>query len=646
MLSKKKESSTGINDGIAGKYVKRDTPPMLRNYHTPVRQNVRRSVKTPAFYAPQQASTNAYRSPNVQQSPVNQDIRSFPQRHSNSYHQSLGQVTSGVQNANLAENNSHAGSSSSLESGSESGQSSGYQSASSVTRKLSGNLTNLATVGEDFDESSHFYHGNINPDLYSQYDENYQIQQHHQEIRNLYAQKSLQQNLMGGAPKDKPVAVTSASGGFSGQEEMPLPHGWTIDWTVRGRKYYIDHNTQTTHWSHPLEKESLPTGWERIESKEFGVYYVNHIQRTAQYQHPFASGIPTCSMMGYQPRPMTALEYRPSRQPNVLVPANPYLNSQIPHWLHVYSRGAPEHDHKLKWDLFRLNELEHFDALLVRLNRQDIENIVLKYERFRSALSLEIERRNKEKDSYVSVKSNDKDSPELSQNPPTVGGNQSLVLANNLGMQTASNEQYRQIVQKTEPQQAMYMQSHTNEIPRVGQPQLTYSQPTGIYGPTRIMVNTTYDQKQLELERERQSQQQQRFQLRQQYLQCHAQQNKQWYPNMPQYNVPFQIRHPIQGVRPSSLPSSTPPQITEQTPQQKSLQLIRQQTAPVQLQPVQYVHQTTMSQPSIPSSQQIISHPSVTNQILSSKNQSNTGQTDEPVSSQQTALTQNIETKV
>ena len=43
-------------------------------------------------------------------------------------------------------------------------------------------------------------------------------------------------------------------------EEMPLPPGWSIDFTLRGRKYYIDHNTQTTHWSHPLEKEGLPTG--------------------------------------------------------------------------------------------------------------------------------------------------------------------------------------------------------------------------------------------------------------------------------------------------------------------------------------------------------------------------------------------------
>lgn len=61
--------------------------------------------------------------------------------------------------------------------------------------------------------------------------------------------------------------------------ELPLPPGWSIDRTLRGRKYYIDHNTQTTHWSHPLEKEGLPTGWERIESPEHGVYYVKYVTR-------------------------------------------------------------------------------------------------------------------------------------------------------------------------------------------------------------------------------------------------------------------------------------------------------------------------------------------------------------------------------
>ena len=40
-----------------------------------------------------------------------------------------------------------------------------------------------------------------------------------------------------------------------GDQETPLPPGWSVGWTQRGRKYYIDHNTKTTHWSHPLETE-------------------------------------------------------------------------------------------------------------------------------------------------------------------------------------------------------------------------------------------------------------------------------------------------------------------------------------------------------------------------------------------------------
>ncbi|KAL8168634.1 UNVERIFIED_CONTAM: Protein salvador 1 [Gekko kuhli] len=71
-------------------------------------------------------------------------------------------------------------------------------------------------------------------------------------------------------------------------EDLPLPPGWSVDWTLRGRKYYIDHNTNTTHWSHPLEREGLPPGWERVESAEFGVYYVDHINKRAQYKHPCA----------------------------------------------------------------------------------------------------------------------------------------------------------------------------------------------------------------------------------------------------------------------------------------------------------------------------------------------------------------------
>ncbi|XP_024085605.1 protein salvador homolog 1-like isoform X2 [Cimex lectularius] len=176
--------------------------------------------------------------------------------------------------------------------------------------------------------------------------------------------------------------------------ELPLPPGWTVDFTLRGRKYYIDHNTKTTHWSHPLEKEGLPTGWERIESPEYGVYYVNHITRAAQYEHP-------CSQYIYQPEMRVQMELGPS-PPNpprhthfhphsALVPANPYLNQEIPRWLEVYSRASQQLDYKLKWELFRLPELDCFNAMLTRLYKHQLEEIVMRYEAYRSALLCEID---------------------------------------------------------------------------------------------------------------------------------------------------------------------------------------------------------------------------------------------------------------
>ena len=68
-------------------------------------------------------------------------------------------------------------------------------------------------------------------------------------------------------------SVTSFSPAGS-TERLPLPPGWSVDFTLNGRKYFIDHNTKTTHWCHPFEKEGLPTGWERVESSTHGNYYV------------------------------------------------------------------------------------------------------------------------------------------------------------------------------------------------------------------------------------------------------------------------------------------------------------------------------------------------------------------------------------
>lgn len=193
----------------------------------------------------------------------------------------------------------------------------------------------------------------------------------------------------------QPQQDTQNGADDSGSEELPLPPGWSVDFTLRGRKYYIDHNTKTTHWSHPLEKEGLPTGWERIDSPEYGIYYVNHITQHAQYDHPCAPHY------NYQPEVRSGsldvqlplpqhIHFHP---PSVLVPANPYLNEEIPNWLGVYSRASQDLDHKLKWEMFRLPELDCFNVMLTRLYKQELEEIVMRYEAYRSALAYEMERR-------------------------------------------------------------------------------------------------------------------------------------------------------------------------------------------------------------------------------------------------------------
>ncbi|KAK8730205.1 hypothetical protein OTU49_008143 [Cherax quadricarinatus] len=180
------------------------------------------------------------------------------------------------------------------------------------------------------------------------------------------------------------------------EQELPLPPGWSVDYTLRGRKYYIDHNTKTTHWSHPLEKEGLPAGWERIESLEHGVYYVNHITRQAQYEHPCAQQylprIPENTVLGPH-RALPIPHHTDFRQPLSLMPASPYLHEEIPYWLRVYSQASPDHDHKLRWELFRLPELDCYQAMLNRLFKHELHGIVMSYEMYRIALTREIERR-------------------------------------------------------------------------------------------------------------------------------------------------------------------------------------------------------------------------------------------------------------
>ncbi|XP_006798711.1 protein salvador homolog 1 [Neolamprologus brichardi] len=184
-------------------------------------------------------------------------------------------------------------------------------------------------------------------------------------------------------------------------EDLPLPAGWTVDWTIRGRKYYIDHNTNTTHWSHPLEREGLPPGWEKVESAEFGVYYVDHINKRAQYRHPCAPSVPRYDQppplpppLAYQPRPA-------ERNQPVLVPANPYHTAEIPDWLQVYARAPLKYDHILKWELFQLADLDTYQGMLKLLFMKELEHIVKSYEAYRQALLSEVEARKQRQQWYA-----------------------------------------------------------------------------------------------------------------------------------------------------------------------------------------------------------------------------------------------------
>uniref|UniRef100_A0A7N5ZSP9 HECT-type E3 ubiquitin transferase n=1 Tax=Anabas testudineus TaxID=64144 RepID=A0A7N5ZSP9_ANATE len=77
-----------------------------------------------------------------------------------------------------------------------------------------------------------------------------------------------------------------------------LPPGWEEKWDSKGRRYYVNHNTQTTTWTRPLvqgspqhtpspeatsESGSLPAGWEvRMTSHVF--HFID--TRTTQWEDP------------------------------------------------------------------------------------------------------------------------------------------------------------------------------------------------------------------------------------------------------------------------------------------------------------------------------------------------------------------------
>uniref|UniRef100_A0A915I3D2 Uncharacterized protein n=1 Tax=Romanomermis culicivorax TaxID=13658 RepID=A0A915I3D2_ROMCU len=85
----------------------------------------------------------------------------------------------------------------------------------------------------------------------------------------------------------------AAENGRDDDELGPLPTNWEIAYTDAGEKYFIDHNTSTTHWNDPRIKstdstssEELPFGWAKVYDANYGVFYVDHINKKTQYEKP------------------------------------------------------------------------------------------------------------------------------------------------------------------------------------------------------------------------------------------------------------------------------------------------------------------------------------------------------------------------
>ncbi|XP_050545429.1 scaffold protein salvador isoform X2 [Daktulosphaira vitifoliae] len=395
MLSRKNKETRTIKDGVVGKYVKKDKPPeipIINVWSTePFRKTSTNRVNLQEINSlnnTNQPGGSAQKFGNLKNSPSPSMLLGHEGKYTPS--SSVPDLAQKFANANLWSSTPGISNDQSISSRNYSNQ---YLSNNCHINHQLGTHSNASCLPyhshNDLAVPSVIMHRFGDSTVYtpslSRYLPNIQLQSKNQLMSSHHSTPSLH-NVGHSIPLPMPS---------DGGEELPLPPGWSIDLTLRGRKYYIDHNTKTTHWSHPLEKEGLPTGWERIESSDYGVYFVNHITRQAQYEHPCAPHYI------YQPEVRIPLPIPPPPPPrptnfhphSMLVPANPYLNQEIPVWLSVYSQATQTLDHKLRWEMFRLPELDCFNAMLTRLYKQELEEIVMRYEVYRSALLYEIDRR-------------------------------------------------------------------------------------------------------------------------------------------------------------------------------------------------------------------------------------------------------------
>lgn len=65
------------------------------------------------------------------------------------------------------------------------------------------------------------------------------------------------------------------------------------------------------------------------------------------------------------------------------MPANPLLNVEVPKWLRIYARSSKEKDHIIKWNMFKVEQLEIISEMMNKLFKEESQQLVMKYESLR-----------------------------------------------------------------------------------------------------------------------------------------------------------------------------------------------------------------------------------------------------------------------
>jgi len=119
--------------------------------------------------------------------------------------------------------------------------------------------------------------------------------------------------------------------------------------------------------------------------------HFSYITRQAQLHHPYLATyfLPA----HHQPHQQLIPHHEYFTSHSALVPANPLLNVEVPRWLKIYTRSSSEKDHIIKWNMFQVQQLVYINEMITKLFKEEVHNIVQKYESLRIAISYEMEKR-------------------------------------------------------------------------------------------------------------------------------------------------------------------------------------------------------------------------------------------------------------